>query len=97
MKISLVVSDVDATLITPEHKITPLAQKAVRDLRERGIAFIIASSRPPRGLYDFVQQLNLTAPFLKLLNSLASAYGFTATTISTLTESRPLLNANKTQ
>ncbi len=63
MKISLVVSDVDATLITPEHEITALTQKAVRDLQTRGIAFTIASSRPPRGLYDFARQLNLTEPF----------------------------------
>jgi Cof subfamily protein (haloacid dehalogenase superfamily) len=63
MKISLVISDVDATLITPEHEITPLARKAVRDLQTRGINFTIASSRPPRGLYDFAEQLNLTEPF----------------------------------
>lgn len=63
MKISLVVSDVDATLITPEHKITERAAKAVRDLRRRGIAFTIASSRPPRGLSKFGEQLNLTEPF----------------------------------
>ena len=63
MKISLVVSDVDATLITPEHEITPRTLKAVREMQNRGIAFTLASSRPPRGLYDFAEQLNLTAPF----------------------------------
>jgi len=63
MKISLVVSDVDATLITPEHEITPRAANAVHELRKRGIAFTIASSRPPRGLYDFAEQLGLTEPF----------------------------------
>jgi len=63
MKISLVVSDVDATLITPEHEITARAAKAVRELQTRGIAFTIASSRPPRGLYGFAEKLNLTEPF----------------------------------
>jgi len=63
MKISLVISDVDATLITPEHEITRRAARAVRDLHERGIAFTMASSRPPRGLYAFAEQLNLTEPF----------------------------------
>ena len=62
-KISLVISDVDATLITPEHKITARAAKAVRELRKRGIAFTMASSRPPRGLHDFAKELNLTEPF----------------------------------
>jgi len=36
---------------------------AVQELRRRGIAFTIASSRPPRGLLGFVRQLGLTEPF----------------------------------
>lgn len=63
MKISLVISDVDATLITPEHEITTKAARAVRELQKRGIGFTIASSRPPRGLHDFAEQLDLTEPF----------------------------------
>lgn len=63
MKISLVVSDVDATLITPEHEITTRTARAVRHLQKRGIGFTVASSRPPRGLYDFAEQLGLTEPF----------------------------------
>lgn len=63
MKISLVISDVDATLITPEHEITARTLEAVRELQQRGIGFTVASSRPPRGLYDFAAQLNLTEPF----------------------------------
>lgn len=63
MKISLVISDVDATLITPEHEITERAARSVGELRKRGIAFTLASSRPPRGLYGFAKQLGLTEPF----------------------------------
>ena len=63
MKISLVISDVDATLITPEHEITPRARQAVRELQTRGIGFTIVSSRPPRGLYGFAEQLNVLEPF----------------------------------
>jgi Cof subfamily protein (haloacid dehalogenase superfamily) len=61
--ISLVISDVDATLITPEHVITERTKHAVRGLRERGILFTIASSRPPRGLHSFVEKLALSEPF----------------------------------
>lgn len=61
--ISLVISDVDATLITPDHVITECAKHAVRVLRERGILFTIASSRPPRGLHSFVADLGLSEPF----------------------------------
>ena len=63
MKISLVISDVDATLIAPEHEITPRATRAVQELHDRGIGFTIASSRPPRGLVAFAKQLKLTEPF----------------------------------
>lgn len=61
--ISLVISDVDATLITPDHVITERAKQAVRNLRQRGILFTIASSRPPRGLRAFVEKLALSEPF----------------------------------
>lgn len=63
MKISLVISDVDATLITSEHEITPRAMRAVQKLHNRGIAFTIASSRPPCGLSGFAKKLNLSEPF----------------------------------
>lgn len=62
LPISLVISDVDATLITPEHIVTERAVRAVRALRERGILFTIASSRPPRGLHAFVEKLALSEP-----------------------------------
>ncbi|MBC7796306.1 MAG: HAD family phosphatase [Pyrinomonadaceae bacterium] len=63
MKISLVISDVDSTLITPEHEITNRAKNAVESLREKKIKFTIASSRPPRGLTAFAEQLQIIEPF----------------------------------
>jgi len=42
-QISLVISDIDATLITPEHVITERAMRAVRSLHEQGILFTVAS------------------------------------------------------
>jgi Cof subfamily protein (haloacid dehalogenase superfamily) len=61
--VSLIISDVDATLITPDHVITKRARLAIRALHERGFHFTIASSRPPRGLVSFVQTINLSEPF----------------------------------
>src|SRR5439155_21005988 len=60
--ISLVVSDVDGTLITPEKVITPRVKKAVDELRRAGIRFTITSSRPPRGLKRVIEELKLTDP-----------------------------------
>lgn len=61
--IALVISDVDGTLITPDHKVTPRAKEVVRRLNDCGIKFTIASSRPPRGLETIVTTLGMTLPF----------------------------------
>ena len=63
MKISLVVSDVDGTLVTTDKKLTPGAVAAVSRLHDAGIAFSICSSRPPFGQRMLVAPLRLTLPF----------------------------------
>ena len=49
-KISLVLADVDGTLVTEEKVLTKRAQAAVQRLHEAGIRFAITSGRPPRGM-----------------------------------------------
>jgi Cof subfamily protein (haloacid dehalogenase superfamily) len=63
MKISLVVSDVDGTLVTTDKKLTPGAVAAVGRLHDAGIAFSICSSRPPFGQRMLVAPLRLALPF----------------------------------
>lgn len=60
--IALVISDVDGTLVTSDKRLTSAARAAVRSLGEAGIAFTIASSRPPIGLKPLVAELGLTLP-----------------------------------
>jgi Cof subfamily protein (haloacid dehalogenase superfamily) len=60
--ISLVISDVDGTLVTPEKRLTDASLRAVRSLRERGIGFTIVSSRPPLGLRMLLKPLGLSLP-----------------------------------
>jgi Cof subfamily protein (haloacid dehalogenase superfamily) len=62
-RISLVVSDVDGTLVTPKKELTAASIAAARALREVGIAFTIASSRPPRGLAMLTGPLGLRGAF----------------------------------
>jgi Cof subfamily protein (haloacid dehalogenase superfamily) len=62
-KISLVVSDVDGTLVTTDKTLTPRAIAAVAGLRERGIGFSICSSRPPFGQRMLIAPLRLALPF----------------------------------
>jgi Cof subfamily protein (haloacid dehalogenase superfamily) len=62
-RISLVISDVDGTLVTHDKVLTPAAIAAVRRLHENGIGFSICSSRPPFGLRMMIEPLQLTLPF----------------------------------
>lgn len=62
-RISLVVSDVDGTLL-PKHKVLTEANKrAVRQLNEAGIGFTIVSSRPTIGMGFLIEPLRISLPF----------------------------------
>jgi Cof subfamily protein (haloacid dehalogenase superfamily) len=60
--IALVISDVDGTLVTTDKSLTPATRAAVRRLEAAGIAFTLASSRPPMGLKSLATELGLTLP-----------------------------------
>jgi len=61
-RISLVLSDVDGTLVTKQKNITERTKEAVRSLKAAGIAFAVTSSRPPAGLASVVRELGITTP-----------------------------------
>jgi Cof subfamily protein (haloacid dehalogenase superfamily) len=61
-KISLVLADVDGTLVTEEKVLTKRAQAAVEHLREAGIRFAITSGRPPKGMAMLFDPLKLDTP-----------------------------------
>lgn len=58
----LVLSDVDGTLLTSDKILTEKSVAAVQRLREAGIRFTIASSRPPQGLAMLLERLAVDAP-----------------------------------
>ncbi|HEX3499896.1 MAG TPA: Cof-type HAD-IIB family hydrolase [Stellaceae bacterium] len=60
--ISMIIADVDGTLVTTNKTLTPRAQAAAAALHAAGIVFAIISSRPPRGLRMLVEPLALTTP-----------------------------------
>ena len=61
-KISLVLADVDGTLVTKEKVLTSRANAAVKALHSAGIAFAITSGRPPRGMAMLIAPLALETP-----------------------------------
>jgi Cof subfamily protein (haloacid dehalogenase superfamily) len=60
--ISLVISDVDGTLVTPDKQLTPASARAAHKLADKGIGFTVVSSRPPGGLRMLVAPLSLRLP-----------------------------------
>lgn len=60
--ISLVISDVDGTLVTSDKVLTDRSRAAVSQLGAAGVGFSIVSSRPPFGLRMLVEPLNLRLP-----------------------------------
>ena len=56
-KISLLLADVDGTLVTHEKVLTERAKKAVHNLKAAGIRFAITSGRPPKGMEMVIKPL----------------------------------------
>ena len=61
-KISLVLADVDGTLVTEEKVLTKRAEAAVHRLHDAGIRFAITSGRPPKGMAMLFDPLRLNTP-----------------------------------
>ncbi len=60
--VQLLVSDVDGTLLDADRRLAPATVQAARDLADAGVRLVLASSRPPRGMVQFVLPLGITSP-----------------------------------
>jgi len=60
--IQLVLSDMDGTLLLPDHSISPRNLAAVKALQAAGVHFTLASGRPPRAMREHVEQLGIELP-----------------------------------
>ena len=60
--ISLLLADVDGTLVTHEKVLTERARAAVAKLRDAGIRFAITSGRPPKGMEMVIGPLAIDTP-----------------------------------
>lgn len=61
-KISLVLADVDGTLVTEQKILTKRAHDAVTALHDAGIRFAITSGRPPLGMAMLFDPLDIDTP-----------------------------------
>jgi Cof subfamily protein (haloacid dehalogenase superfamily) len=62
LRLRLLISDVDGTLVNGAKVLTPRALTAVSALRAAGVGFTIISARPPQGLAALVEPLDLQLP-----------------------------------
>jgi len=56
--IALVALDIDGTLLTPSHQVTPATRVAIQEAREAGLALVLASSRGPVGIRRVQRELD---------------------------------------
>jgi Cof subfamily protein (haloacid dehalogenase superfamily) len=61
-KISLLLADVDGTLLTHDKVLTGRARRAVARLDEAGIRFAVTSGRPPKGMAMLIEPLDIKTP-----------------------------------
>ena len=61
-RISLLLADVDGTLVTHDKMLTDRAIAAVRAAKAAGIGFAITSGRPPRGMQMLFDPLDIRTP-----------------------------------
>ena len=60
--ISLLLADVDGTLVTHEKVLTEKAKAAIARLKDAGVRFAITSGRPPKGMEMVIEPLAIDTP-----------------------------------
>ncbi|MCI9067231.1 MAG: HAD family phosphatase [Lachnospiraceae bacterium] len=56
--------DIDGTLLTRDHRVTPDTAKKVRELSEGGIPFVLTSSRMPAAIYPIQEEIGFRGPVI---------------------------------
>ena len=60
--IRFVLSDMDGTLLHPDHSLSQRTIDTVRALRAAGVFFSLASGRPPKAMRQQVEALGIDVP-----------------------------------
>lgn len=61
MAIKLIAIDMDGTLLTPQHKISPAVSAAIAAARSQGVHVVLATGRPFIGVQRYLNELGLDA------------------------------------
>ena len=60
--IRFLLSDMDGTLLLPDHTLSQRTIAAVRSLREAGVLFSLATGRPPKAMLQQIEALGVDVP-----------------------------------
>ncbi|WP_223555001.1 HAD family hydrolase [Pseudomonas sp. BF-R-01] len=60
--IRFLLSDMDGTLLLPDHSLSQRTIDAVRSLRESGVLFSLATGRPPKAMLQQIEALGVDLP-----------------------------------
>jgi Cof subfamily protein (haloacid dehalogenase superfamily) len=60
--IRFLLSDMDGTLLLPDHTLSQRTIEAVRSLREAGVLFSLATGRPPKAMLQTIEALGIDLP-----------------------------------
>lgn len=62
LPIRLLLSDMDGTLLLPDHTLSQRTIDAVRSMREAGVLFSLATGRPPKAMLQTIEALGVDLP-----------------------------------
>ncbi len=59
MSYKMIVTDIDDTLLTPEHTISPKTKEAIINAQKQGVKFVLCSGRPTGAMLGIAKELEL--------------------------------------
>lgn len=60
----LICTDIDGTILTSDHRLTPFTAETLRAAEQAGIAVALVSARMPSGVRDIAHRIGLTGPIV---------------------------------
>ena len=61
MDYKIVLSDIDGTVITTDHRVLPRTAAGIRQIAEKGIPFALVSARMPEAIYPIIEEIGVRA------------------------------------
>ncbi len=64
MQYKIVFSDIDGTVLDNNHRVLPSTIKAVQNLCDKNIPFVLVSARMPKAMYTIANEMQVNIPLI---------------------------------